>query len=179
MDTQLCPFGPFLVTLRKKTKIPQWLLAARTEVTPANLRKIERGFTKPGVMLALRLLRAVTHDVGTKIQLFCSQQEISPRSPQYIPDTIPKSDCLPHFRNTTNGSVCLFGLWLKEVRLAYHVPQKQIAELAGYHLRNMYEVEHGRREPSVTTALELVCGIGCDIAWFFDCLNNVDKTNAD
>ena len=139
-------------------------------VVPANLRKIERGETQPGIILAIRLVQALGEPVGLFFRNLAEQAGL----PLFISqDGAEKNLRFPDGaypdRELSNPRA-LFGIWLKEARLAYGVSQRALAEKADYHLRNMLEVEAGRREPGVMTALSMVCATGCDIICFFDTL---------
>ena len=166
MNSHLCKFGLYLKAVRTAPSIdmPQWLLAAKCEIVATNLRKIELGQTQPGVMLAIRLLHAVGVDVGESLFRLAKQEQlISDGYPAKIPFKFTDENIL-----AGQSDLCPFGPLYKEVRLCTETSQKNAAEFAKYNLRNMLEVEAGRREPGVMTALSLVCATGCDISIFFD-----------
>lgn len=167
--------------------MPQWLLAARCEVVAANLRKIEKGVTQPSITLAVRLLMATGADVGscmTVLAYDAFSTVAAPDKPLLV--TSCNKDVDDSFRSALvqcHEETCftkhVFGRFLKEARTFYGVSQKKLAESANYHLRNMLEVESGRRDPSVMTALAMVFYTGCNVGIFFDtftqCLANRAK----
>ena len=168
-------FGPLLVERRKEAGLTQWALALKTSVNVTNLRKIEKGKTQPGVMLALKLVSAIGTDVGNFFEDLavrkgfvvqsggvrgCENQKQS----VFMPDDLIEA---------VRGVRCPFGPCLKRVRVGLKVSQKRIAEYANYQLRNILVVENGAQEPGVQTALALVCGTGCDVGAFFRGLKDI------
>lgn len=169
MERQAYPFGRLLTFQRKNVaNMPQWLLAARCEIVASNLRKIEKGETQPGVMLAVRLLAATGADVGEcfrqlaeEMGLLALNDSQTGQAQGPIPDELLQR--IEHIHDTMSSVPCPFGPLLKEVRVFYGVSQKIVAEKAEYHLRNMLEVEKGEREPGVMTALAMVAATGGDV----------------
>lgn len=174
MEKQAYPFGRLLTSQRKNVaNMPQWLLAARCEIVASNLRRIENGETQPGVMLAVRLLAATGADVGECFRQLAEEEGLLALAntqeglPQkQMPDELLHR--IEQIHETMRTVPCPFGPLLKEVRVFYGVSQKTVAEKAGYHLRNMLEVEKGEREPGVMTALAMVTATGGDVKWFFN-----------
>lgn len=172
MEKHFSSFGNLLASMRKNVaKMPQWRFAAKCEIAAPNLRKIEKGETQPGVMLAVRLLAATGADVGECFRQLAEEEELLALAngvSKLSPEEAAKLDSrLKELTETTNTVPCPFGLLFREVRTAYGISQKTVAEKANYNLRNMLEVENGRREPGVMTALAMVCATGCDVGWFF------------
>ena len=176
MEKKLCPFGAYLTDLRKQhSEMPQWLLAAKCEIVPANLRKIEKGVTQPGVMLAIRIVRTLGEDVGEVFAEIASKEGLliavgkeCKGLEQPVKDLDIDSIVREHVTN--NDCKCLFGPLFRAVRMKMNVSQQNVAHYADYHQRNILEVEKGKREPGVMTALALVCATGCDVSWFFNSL---------
>lgn len=139
-------------------------------VVPANLRKIERGETQPGIILAIRLVQAMGEPVGPFFRNLAEQAGIPLFIPPGSTDKKHGLSEMPCWHRELSNPRVFFGIWIKETRLAHGVSQRILAESACYHLRNMLEVESGRREPGVMTALTMVCATGCDVVYFFDTL---------
>lgn len=179
MEKQAYPFGRLLTFQRKNVaNMPQWLLAARCEIVASNLRKIEKGETQPGVMLAVRLLAATGADVGEYFRQLAEEEGLLALGDSQTGQAQEQMPCelfqrIEQIHKTMRSVPCPFGPLLKEVRVFYGVSQKNVAEKAGYHLRNMLEVEKGEREPGVMTALAMVAATGCDVGMFFERLYSI------
>jgi DNA-binding XRE family transcriptional regulator len=165
----------------EKHRMPQWLLAARCEVVASNLRKIEKGVTQPGVMLAVRIIAALETNVGDVFrELAMKVGYISPEEQSISRNDEAQIRINQEIIKTNfcgEDDSCVFGPFLKSVRVKFNVSQQAIARFAKYHIRNILEVESGRREPGAMTALALVCATGCDVAWFFNQLAKLAYTN--
>ena len=68
----------------------------------------------------------------------------------------------------TDKTIDPFGKLLRETRKVYNKSQNALCTAAGYTTRNLIIVENGKQNPKISTALKLVCAIGCDVAQFFD-----------
>ena len=126
-------------------------------------------------MLAVRLLAATGADVGEcfkqlaeEVGLLALNDSQTGQAQESMPDELLHRIELIH--DAMRSVPCPFGPLLKEVRVFYGVSQKIVAGKAGYHLRNMLEVEKGEREPGVMTALAMVVATGCDAQSFFSVL---------
>ena len=169
-----------MTDLRKQhPEMPQWLLAAKCEIVPANLRKIEKGVTQPGVMLAINLLRTLGENVGEVFAEIASKEGLLIAIGGESKDTIHTVEDLNSqsvFTEQSEGSLCPFGPLFHAVRTMMNVSQQKVASYANYHPRNILEVEKGKREPGVMTALALVCATGCDVRYFFNkCIDLIEN----
>mgnify|MGYP001136218128 CR=1 FL=1 len=63
----------------------------------------------------------------------------------------------------------------KEVRLHHGVTQKTVAQIAGYNLRNLLNIESGKQEPGIMTALALICATGVSVDNLFDRISYIIK----
>ena len=162
-----CTYGPLLREYRQKHGISLWNLAIRVPYRQGNLQRIERGITEPRVGLAMRLLMAIGVDTGNFMLNLAINAGLridagETRTRRTEGDGI--ENLLPEHRQ----NAAYFGYLLRKTRLIYGQSQKNLAEEAGYTVRNLINVENGRQEPGIMTALKLVCATGCDVAWFFN-----------
>lgn len=165
MKKNICPFGPAFVQLRTECQLTQWHVSVSAKYHVTNLSKVEKGTHQPGVMLALRLVALTGVDVG----------EFFRRLWEHGSDHASGADALHHGNMpeidmaalSAEGVRCPFGPLLLQVRLHNGVPQRQIAEIAGYNLRNMGKVEKGQQEPGIMTALDMVAAAGGEVGAFF------------
>ena len=166
-----CSFGQYIIALRENAGLSQWQLSVLTEFNVTNLRKIEKGKTQPGVMLAVRLVAATGADVGEFFQYLAESEGLlqtldgSPRSGSVLVQT-PGGRKMPPGSDPASAKG-IFGQLFKEARVRSQVTQKVVAEKAQYNLRNLLEVEKEEQEPGVMTALAMVCAVGVDIRSFF------------
>jgi transcriptional regulator with XRE-family HTH domain len=166
MGGELCAFGQLLVSLRQRTGISQWALAVRAEFNVTNLRKIEKGRTQPGVVLATRLVKALGVDVGQSFLSLAEQEGLcGPAGQADVPET---DDGAANLVLPGVSGKCPFGPLFKQERLSRKVSQRKAAEAAQYSLRNLFTVESGNQEPGVMTALAMVGAVSCDVACFFN-----------
>jgi transcriptional regulator with XRE-family HTH domain len=166
MDEKSCAFGQLLVSLRQRTGISQWALAVRAEFNVTNLRKIEKGRTQPGVVLATRLVKAIGVDVGQSFLSLAEQEGLCGSAGQA--NLLEADDGTVNLVLPRASGKCPFGPLFKQARLSRKVSQRKAAEAAQYSLRNLFAVESGNQEPGVMTALAMVGAVGCDVAWFFN-----------
>jgi len=173
MQERICPFGPLLVAHRKNAGLSQWQFAVRTGVNVTNLRKIEKGKTQPGVITALYIVEALNIGTGNFFSELAQQQNLISDKINVTPSKqsiLSKFDKLILKIQDNNQNFCLFGIFFKLIRLELNISQKYAVNYAQYQLRNILDVESGKQEPGVMTALALVCATGCDVAWFFNLL---------
>lgn len=160
-------FGPAFVELRTARQLTQWHVSATARYHVTNLSKVEKGLHQPGVMLAVRLVAVTGADVGEFFQRLWEQSLSTTGADALHQASMPDVD-MAALR--AEGVRCPFGPLLLQVRLHNGIPQRQIAEIAGYNLRNMGKVEKGQQEPGIMTALDMVAAAGGEVGAFFGVL---------
>ena len=168
MEKATCPFGPHLFALRKSKNISQWQLAVLSQYNVTNLRKIEKGLTQPGIMLAMRLVALTGADVALFFEDL-ARAVVPPSPPEKEGVAASKGTSLSDdFSGIFSSQVrCLFGPFFKMVRLQRQISQKIVSDAAGCDLRNMLNVESGQQEPGIMTALSMVIALGVNVGDFF------------
>ena len=160
-------FGPMLREARKRCGMPIWRVAATAPHHQGNLQRIERGITEPRVGLALRLLMAIGVDTGSFMENLAIKAGWRQHPGESHPPRADANAVVVRIADSKED-VIPFGPLLRRTRLVYGQSQKHLAEQAGYTVRNLINVENGRQEPGIMTALKLVCTTGCDVASFFN-----------
>lgn len=100
-------------------KMSQWCFAARCEIPAPNLRKIEKGETQPGVMLAVRLLAATEADVGECFRQLAEEEGLialadaqTKGNREHLPAELLQR--IEQIHETMRSVLCPFGPLLKE-----------------------------------------------------------------
>jgi len=176
----LCLFGPALVECRKKVGMSQSRLSIEAAINATQLRTIEKGLSQPGVEAGVRLVAALGDSVGEFFQSLITSAGLSTGHEKGIQTRIffnSERSMGDIWANLDPASTRIaFGPAFKAVRLHYMVTQKAVAEKAQYNLRNLLDVEAGRQEPGIMTALAMVCAVGADVGEFFEAYSTTKKT---
>lgn len=178
-------FGIYLRNERKRRGVLLWKFAASIPFPQSNVQRMESGNAEPRIGLAVRMVHALGANVGEFMTAFMLEQRWG-SSPVEL-SLEASSDALqpppPNFAGNMSGSssspAVIFGLLLKQARLANNLNQAQIAEAASYTVRSLISVEKGRQEPMITNALRLVWSTGCDPVNFFNVFSELYLTAAD
>lgn len=155
-----------LVCARKNAELSQWQLAVRADCNVTHVRRVEKGDTNPGIMLAIRLVSALNLPVGEFFKELAHKANLNGNIVE-----VPKKKCnifipIPSMEISPTHVKFLFGLFFKESRVSLGIMQKHIIECAHYTQRNMIKVEKGEQEPAVMTAVAMVCALGIDLELF-------------
>lgn len=163
-------FGQLIRLERERKNIPLWKLAATIPFPQSNVNRIELGQTEPRIGLAMRILFALEVQAGDFMLNLAIQMKL-------LPDKAVEGDRpeLP-FLGLENENLCrdtvtpasIFGLMLKQARIANNKTQSQVAETAGYTTRSLILVEQGKQEPGLVSAMKLVVATGVELDNFFD-----------
>ena len=162
----------FAMLFRKKRDahaLSLWKLAQKINYHPRNIQKIEHAERQPGVHLAVRLVMALDENVG---DFFEELHKLCMESGDKFP---MRGDVAPWLDNPSVPEVgavrYMFGPFLRQYRNRQGIPQKHVAEIACYSLRNLVKVEKGEQEPGVMTALAMVVAVKADVKSFFNHLS--------
>lgn len=167
-------FGLALAEARKQAGISQSRLGMLAECNLSNLRLIEKGEIQAGVTTALRLLCPL----NVKVDIFFDQlaEKSGILSAQGLcsfcawPLPLLDADFLAPDENNSPIKA-QFGRLFKKARTLCRVSQRTAASSAGYHQRNLYNVEQRGQEPGIITAMTMVASIGYPPGYFFRQLN--------
>ncbi len=157
-------FGTLLREYRKRKGLSLWNYSIAIPYRQGNIQRIERGVVEPRVRLALHLLDVLEVDVGAFMVEMAVREGltvINPTSPQNLTQISLNLDL-------TDKAIDPFGKLFRETRMVYKKSQSAICTAAGYTTRNLIIVENGKQNPKISTALRLVCAIGCDVGQFFN-----------
>lgn len=168
MDNFACPFGALFREHRAAKQISMWQVVHRLGYYLANIQRIEAGMQHPGVLLALRFLRAIDVDAGIFMQ------ELAGRNVDALPQglsTLKPEDITYETLVLEEGQKSFFGPFLRQARVAAGISRTAMARAANYNLRNIKAVETGRQDPGIMTALALVVSTGADVRQFFGVLS--------
>ena len=145
--------------------ISLWQIVHKTGNYLANIQRIEKGLTQPGVSLAFKLLQTIEILPGDLLaNLALTHQKELPVSISPLAE-IPINYERPLLSQEQKS---LFGPMLLQARMAGMISQTAMAKACGYNLRNINAVEKGKQEPGIMTALSLVLVTGADVREFFN-----------
>lgn len=170
-------FGKLIREEREKRQIPLWRFASSVPFPQSNIQRIESGKTEPRIGLAVRMVHALGADVGEFMTRLMEVQDFGASPNQVDEGNDPQRDM--SVLSSENSLVIsgapaeVFGLLIKEARMARGLTQAKLAEYADCTTRSLIEIEGGRQEPSLTTALRLVWAIGYDAAVFFKAYSKI------
>lgn len=171
MSKALCPFGPLFRKKREARQISLWQVCLALQYHLRNIQRIEAGQHEPSVELALRMVMAINEAPGDFFCELANQLELL----YFASPSARDSRLTPEQLLLIESNEASFGSLLKYVRLKHGLPQRALVEATGYNLRNLSNVENGRQNPGVITALRLVCASGCDVAWFYSTYVHIAK----
>lgn len=165
MEKMAALFGKEFKLARQALKISQWKVVHKTGDYLANIQRIEKGLTQPGVPTAFRLLEALGLLPGDFLaDLAAKYVDSLPVSISPLPQAEIFYD-LPQFSENPKS---LFGPFLQRARAAACISQTAMAKAASYNLRNINAVEKGLQTPGIMTALALVLSTGVNVREFFN-----------
>lgn len=164
MYEQVSQFGPFFRSRRNSMKIGIWPLCVKISMYPANLIRIEKGIQEPRLDIALKMISGLSIQMGNFFAGLCHFADVNYQPREKESETHNLYDC--HIDCSSLG--LLFGGLLQYSRIISCQSQKQLAEAASIHLRNLTNIENGTQIPRVMTAIRLVCGTNCDVEKFFN-----------
>lgn len=170
-------FGIYLREERRRRGILLWKFAASIPHPQSNIQRMERGKAEPRLGLAVRMVNALGVNVGEFMADLLQKQGwgASPyaqhlEQPQ---DSFPMQAQPENQAEISNTPAVIFGLLLKEARLARNLNQMKIAEAANYTMRSLISVEKGRQEPMIANALRLVWATGSEPVSFFNAFHRL------
>lgn len=166
MTEGLCPFGAFFRQRREAKKISLWRLGLTLQYHLRNLQRIEAGQHEPGLLLALRMVAAISEAPGEFFLALADHEGLL----DLAPSTDKKFKPIQEIPLPLEGEKTGFGSLLKYARLKHGLSQRDLVEASGYNLRNLSNLENGRQIPGVMSALKLSCASGCDLVWFYSVL---------
>ncbi len=178
-ENKICPFGLALLEARKAKGMSSARLSMKSETFSSHLLHIERGTAEPSIMVALRLVIALKIDTSAFFRALAVSQSILPLESQIAPvdENFCNTIVEKILATASLNSRSLFGLLFKQVRKHYKLTQKQISESSGYAIRNIQKVENEGQNPSVMTALAMVCAVAeksqTDIGVFFNAYQQI------
>lgn len=155
---------------RERKNLPLWKFAAAIPFPQSNISRIEQGLTEPRIGLVMQMLNVLDLDTGAFMRNLTSQMELSAaESPAMDRPDLPFSELATEMSDGRAVSpAAIFGILLKNARVACHKTQLQVAEAADYTTRSLISVEKGRQEPGLTSALRLVAATGIGVKCFFE-----------
>lgn len=165
MEKLTALFGKEFKLARQALKISQWKVVHKTGDYLANIQRIEKGLTQPGVSTAFRLLEALGLLPGDFLaNLAAKYRDSLPASISPLPQT----EIFYELPQVSEMSKSLFGPFLRQARTAACISQTAMAKAASYNLRNINAVEKGTQTPGIMTAMALVLATGVDTREFFN-----------
>lgn len=165
MEKPACIFGPKFRQERVKRGFSLWHMVHDLNCYLANLQRIEKGLTEPRVHMAFRMLESIDANPGGFLAALVSE------NPGVFPEGIGcENGRVVDFQRSAiqpDQRSC-FGPLLAQARISSGISQAAMAKMAGYNVRNINAVEHGKQEPGIIKAVALVIATGSDVRIFFN-----------
>ena len=167
MSKKVCIFGSLFQVARSKTSLSQWEISVRAGTHLSNVNQVEAGNQEPNVVIAVKMLLAVSADIQSFFMDLASLlshsidvskiPSLSQKEFQEQLDAVP-----PSF-----GEAELFGMLLSQCRAVTKLSQNYISSIANYDHRSLQKVEKGTQLPGIINAVKLVMATGVDVGVFF------------